>query len=235
VSLYTVSSTYLARLPDGSGKYIGWPGSSARSRSACGCCHAPAVLASLIAAEADGLAASSVSPRSASDLTWPRSTVSVPVQPEVHQSVPASPSIALAAGLAGSAVVALAEPDSAQFTVGAAPGPPSPGAVMAVPVPSSARAVMAVPVPSSARAVMAVPVPSSARAVVAAPPPHVAFPAWAAGPVSATTASGAATSTAQAAAASRGRRPAADAAARPVPISRSLDLFIKFPFEPTKP
>ena len=36
-------------------------------------------LASLIVAEADGLAASSVSPRSASDLTCPRSTVSVPV------------------------------------------------------------------------------------------------------------------------------------------------------------
>ena len=79
VSLYTVSSAYLARLPDGSGKYSGLPGSSAISCSAGTCCQAPAVLASSIVAEADGLAASSVSPRSASDLTWPRSTVSVPV------------------------------------------------------------------------------------------------------------------------------------------------------------
>ena len=79
VSLYTVSSAYLARLPDGSGKYSGLPGSSAMSCSAGTCCQAPAVLASSIVAEADGLAASSVSPRSASDLTCPRSTVSVPV------------------------------------------------------------------------------------------------------------------------------------------------------------
>jgi hypothetical protein len=49
-------------------------------------------------AEADGLAESSVIPRSLSFLTWPRSTVRVPVQPSVHQSVPASPSIAFDAG-----------------------------------------------------------------------------------------------------------------------------------------
>jgi hypothetical protein len=49
-------------------------------------------------ADADGLAKSSVIPRSSSLLSWPRSTVRVPVQPDVHQSVPASPSIAFDAG-----------------------------------------------------------------------------------------------------------------------------------------
>ena len=75
-------------------------------------------------AEADGLAESSVIPRSLRRLTWPRSTVRVPVQPDVHQSVPASPSIAFDAGWADSAVVAVAvdEPASAQLTVGAAFG-----------------------------------------------------------------------------------------------------------------
>ena len=71
-------------------------------------------------ADADGLAASSVIPRSDSDRTWPRSTVSVPVQPDVHQSVPALPSMAFGAGFADSAVVEVAVPSSAQFTVGAA-------------------------------------------------------------------------------------------------------------------
>src|SRR5580658_3370186 len=76
-------------------------------------------------AEADGLLSSSVRPRSVSDLTWPRSTSSVPVQPDVHQSVPASPSIALDAGLPDSELVALAVPDKAQFTVGAGPARPA--------------------------------------------------------------------------------------------------------------
>ena len=52
-----------------------------------------------LVAEAEGLLSSSVRPRSVRDLTWPRSTSSVPVQPDVHQSVPASPSIAFDAGL----------------------------------------------------------------------------------------------------------------------------------------
>ena len=75
-------------------------------------------------AEADGLAESSVIPRSFSRLTWPRSTVRVPVQPAVHQSVPASPSIAFDAGWPDSVVVAVAvaELASAQLTVGAAFG-----------------------------------------------------------------------------------------------------------------
>ena len=75
-------------------------------------------------AEADGLAESSVIPRSLRRLTWPRSTVRVPVQPEVHQSVPASPSIAFDAGWPDSAVVAVAVDAlaSAQLTVGAAFG-----------------------------------------------------------------------------------------------------------------
>jgi hypothetical protein len=53
-------------------------------------------------------------------------------------------------------------------------------------------------------------------------------------PVAATTTSGAASTTAQAAATSRGRRPVASAAAHLVRMPGSLDLFIKFPFEPTR-
>src|ERR1700677_3268556 len=77
-------------------------------------------------AEAEGLLPSSVMPRSVSDLTWPRSTSSVPVQPDVHQSVPASPSIAFDAGSPDSALVALAVLDKAHCTVGAKPGPAPP-------------------------------------------------------------------------------------------------------------
>ena len=72
-------------------------------------------------ADADGLAESSVMPRSDSALTWPRSTFRVPVYDDVHQSVPASPSMAFAAGLPDSSLVAVAVPDSAQFTVGGGP------------------------------------------------------------------------------------------------------------------
>ena len=109
-------------MPAGSGKYIGLPGSSAMSFSARICCQFPAVLASSMVADADGLAESSVMPRSDSALTWPRSTFSVPVYDEVHQSVPASPSMAFPAGSLDSSLVAVAVPDSAQFTVGADPG-----------------------------------------------------------------------------------------------------------------
>ena len=54
--------------------------------------------ASSMLADADGLAESSVIPRSLSVRAWPRSTVRVPVQPSVHQSVLASPSMAFDAG-----------------------------------------------------------------------------------------------------------------------------------------
>jgi hypothetical protein len=85
---------------------------------------------------ADGLAASSVMPRSLRERAWPRSTTRLPVHDEVHQSVPASPSIAFAAGLADSEEVALACPDSAQSTAGAAARGPelrwaAPGEVVA--------------------------------------------------------------------------------------------------------
>jgi hypothetical protein len=50
----------------------------------------------------------------------------------VHQSVPASPSTALDAGLLVSAVVAVALPDSAQLTVGAGPAAADPDAALAV-------------------------------------------------------------------------------------------------------
>src|SRR6202044_1348344 len=72
-------------------------------------------------------AASSVMPRSLRERTWPRSTTRLPVQDAVHQSVPASPSIAFAARLADSDEVALACPDRAQSMVGPAPRPGSAG------------------------------------------------------------------------------------------------------------
>src|ERR1035438_1371804 len=120
VSLQTVSCAYRAWVPLGSGMYIGFPGSSATLRAAGTGCQAPDWLATWMVALADGLVASSVMPRSLRERAWPRSTTRLPVHDEVHQSVPASPSIALAAGLADSEEVALACPDSAQLTVGAA-------------------------------------------------------------------------------------------------------------------
>src|SRR5580704_3279145 len=129
VSLYTVISAYRAWVPRGSGMYIGLPGSSATLLAAGTVCQSPDVAAVLMVALADGLDESSVMPRSLSERTWPRSTVSVPVHAEVHQSVPASPSMAFDAGSPDSVESALAVPDSAQFTVGAAPpGGPSPAA-----------------------------------------------------------------------------------------------------------
>ncbi len=129
MSLYTVSSAYRAWVPRGSGMYIGLPGSSATLLAAGTVCQLPEVAAVLMVALADGLDESRVMPRSLSERTWPRLTVSVPVQAEVHQSVPASPSIAFDAGLPDSVESALADPDRAQFTVGTAPpGGPSPAA-----------------------------------------------------------------------------------------------------------
>ena len=98
VSLYTVSCAYRAWVPRGSGMYIGFPGSSATFLAAGTACQSPAWLATWIVALADGLVASSVMPRSESERTWPRSTTRLPVQADVHQSVPASPSIAFEAG-----------------------------------------------------------------------------------------------------------------------------------------
>ena len=49
--------------------------------------------------------------------------VRLPVHADVHQSVPASPSIAFEAGLPEAVESALACPDSAQLTTGAPPGP----------------------------------------------------------------------------------------------------------------
>src|SRR6266513_3733840 len=91
-------------------------------------CQLPAVLATWIVASADGLVASSVRPRSVSERTWPRSTTRLPVQSEGHQPVPASPSIAADAGVLAPDEVALACPDRAQLTVGAA-GPTAPAAL----------------------------------------------------------------------------------------------------------
>src|ERR1700722_19213779 len=98
---------------------MGLPGSSAMFLAAGTACQSPDWLATGIVALADGLVASRVRPRSLRSRTWPRSTVRVPVNPEVHQSVPASPSMAPDAGLADSEFVALACPDSAQSMVGA--------------------------------------------------------------------------------------------------------------------
>jgi hypothetical protein len=75
---------------------------------------------------ADGLLASSVMPRSLRLRTWPRSTTRFPVHDPVHQSVPASPSIAFDAGFPDSVESALACPDSAQLTPGTLFGPGSP-------------------------------------------------------------------------------------------------------------
>ena len=110
-------------MPRGSGTYIGFPGSSATLRAAGTACQLPAWVATLMVALADGLLASSVMPRSLSERAWPRSTTRLPVHAPVHQSVPASPSIALDAGLPDSVEVAVAWPDSAQLTVGADCGP----------------------------------------------------------------------------------------------------------------
>src|SRR5580693_811349 len=98
---------------------MGLPGSSATFLAAGTACQSPAWLATWMVALADGLEASRVRPRSLRSRTWPRSTVSAPVHDEVHQSVPASPSMALGAGLADSEFVALAWPASAQSMVGA--------------------------------------------------------------------------------------------------------------------
>src|SRR6185437_12991771 len=127
------------------------------------------------------------------------------------------PSTASAAGLPDSALLALAVPASAQFTVGAAPPPPS------------ARAPWSAAVLPALRAVL-----PSGRACATVP-------------VAATTASGTASTNAQAAATTRGRRPPASTAAttrgRRAAVSTaahlvldpgSLDLSIKFPFEPTR-
>src|SRR6185437_7808075 len=127
-----------------------------------------------------------------------------------HQSVPASPSTALAAGLPDSALLALAVPASAQFTVGAAV-PPAPAA-RAPPVPRAA--------PSSGRACATVPVAATTASGAAS-----------------TTAQTAATTRGRrrpaSIAASRGR-PTASAAAHLVPGPGSLDLSTRFPFEPTR-
>ena len=90
--------------------------------------QSPAVLATWIVASADGLVASSVRPRLLRERTWPRSTTRLPVQSEGHQSVPPSPSIAADAGVLVPDEVAVACPDRAQFTVGAA-APAAPAAV----------------------------------------------------------------------------------------------------------
>ena len=104
---------------------MGFPGSSATFLAAGTVCQSPAWLASWIVAPADGLLASSVMPRSDRERTWPRSTTRLPVQAEVHQSVPASPSIAFGAGSPVSVELAVACPDSAQLTVGTAPAWPA--------------------------------------------------------------------------------------------------------------
>src|ERR1039458_8469269 len=116
VSLQTVSWAYRAWVPGGSGTYIGFPGSSATLRAAGTACQLPAWVATLMVALADGLVESSVMPRSLSERTWPRSTTRLPVYDPVHQSVPASPSMALEAGSPDSVEVALACPASAQLT-----------------------------------------------------------------------------------------------------------------------
>src|SRR5439155_27061096 len=81
-------------------------------------------LATWIVALADGLVASIVMPRSVSERTCPRSITRLPVHDDVHQSVPASPSIAFDAGALDFADVALACPDSPQLITGT-PGRPS--------------------------------------------------------------------------------------------------------------
>src|SRR5450755_1702786 len=128
-------------VPRGSGMYIGWPGSSAIFRAAGTVLQLPGWLATSIVASADGLALSSVRPRSVRARAWPRSTLRLPVQEFGHQSVPASPSTALAAGSPDSADVAVACPDRAQFSVVAEAATP---AVPAVPVcPARAPAAVA--------------------------------------------------------------------------------------------
>src|SRR3984885_3251693 len=101
--------------------YMGFPGSSATFLAAGTACQSPAWLATWIVALADGLVASSVMPRSESERTCPRSTTRLPVQADVHQSGPASPSIAFEAGEPVSVEFAVACPDSAQLTAGTAP------------------------------------------------------------------------------------------------------------------
>src|ERR1017187_10179279 len=119
VSLQTVSCAYRAWVPLGSGTYIGFPGSSATLRAAGTACQAPGWLATWMVALADGLVVSSVMPRSLRERTWPRSTTRLPVHDEVHQSVPASPSMALDAGAADSDDEALSWPARARLTMGA--------------------------------------------------------------------------------------------------------------------
>src|ERR1022692_4398857 len=120
VSLQTVSCAYRAWVPLGSGMYIGFPGSSATWRAAGTGCQAPDWLATWMVALAEGLVASSVMPRSLRERIWPRSITRLPVHDEVHQSVPASPSIALDAGWLDSDDEALAWPARARLTMGAA-------------------------------------------------------------------------------------------------------------------
>ena len=121
-----MSWAYRAWVPRGSGTYIGFPGSSATLRAAGTACQSPDWVAILMVALADGLLASSVMPRSLRLRTWPRSTTRLPVHAPVHQSVPASPSIAFDAGFPDSVESALACPDSAQLTAGTLCGPAAP-------------------------------------------------------------------------------------------------------------